>query len=121
MIACACGCGAEVATWRLAERCGHLLAGACLGKKRWPQRYAQKILALPGVGDGKQAYRCPVCGQWHVGADLGEHGERINAERAAIVRRLRERGNGWLLTWLAGEFEAADRIAWKTRAWKAER
>lgn len=116
---CACGCGAPVTAWRLGARCAHLLAGMCLGKKRWTERYAAKVLAQ--VGDSKEAYKCGVCGQWHTGTSLGERGEQINAERREVIVRLRRSGAGWLLTYLAGVFETAERRQWKAREWKADR
>lgn len=119
MPGCACGCGQEATREGLSDRCFHLLAGACLGKKRWSAAQARKVAALPTIR-GKEAYACPVCGQHHVGTSLGAAGQRINAEREAIVSRMRRNGNGAHLTKLTGYFESADRRRWKAREWKRD-
>jgi hypothetical protein len=66
---------------------------------------------------GCRAYRCPVCTRWHAGHRTALT-DLANAERVALVRQIRAAGNGWLIGWLADQWETAtraDRIVWKTR------
>lgn len=106
---CACGCGQPVWRWRLAEPCARLLAGMCVGKTRF-SRHASAVAHRKA---GQQTYVCEVCGTFHNGGAGGAAPEILSARRG-VVWRLRERGKGWLLTYLAGEIEGRDRMDWKT-------
>ena len=113
---CLCGCGGNATRWRLSERCGHLLAGACLGKVRGrgSQGLRQVVARVRDVD--QNVYRCVVCATFHAGSAAGATAEVIEA-RNALVRRLRANGNGWVLGHLAEQWRGlthADRVAWKT-------
>lgn len=44
-------------------------AGACTGKKAFPSAHAVfKVLRKKTNIDGRRAYRCPICRQWHIGS-----------------------------------------------------
>ncbi len=105
---CACGCGQPVWRWRLAEDCAYLLAGMCAGKVRFASR---RNAAARSLGD-RVPYPCEVCGFTHNGA-AGAVTEELTARRAAVLAGLRARGNGAVLTILAGALEGMNRYDWK--------
>ncbi len=111
---CAGGCGRPESGEHapLDERCWYLLAGMCLGKKRFRRmRHAElAVQTLPGEW---VAYPCRVCGHPHIGGS--EEPEQTAKSRRTLVSHLRRTGRGWLLTKLAGEFEGMDRGKWKRR------
>lgn len=110
---CAAGCEAAAGQYGLCDRCEHLLAGTCLGKKpHWRRRNAQ-LAAAAGQPD-ERAYQCEVCGRYHVGR-TGGHTPELEKARQDVIRRLRQQGNGALLTKLAEQWSTASRTGWKMR------
>jgi hypothetical protein len=108
---CAAGCPESSGEYGLCGRCEHLLAGLCLGKKRhWRKRNAQ--LAAADGGPTEKSYQCDVCMNYHVGHLTG-HSEELQEARRDVIRRLRQRGNGALLTQLADQWRWVSRARWK--------
>lgn len=109
---CAAGCSEVAGEYGLCQRCEHLLAGTCLGKKpHWRLRNAQ--LAAADGGPLEVHYQCEVCGMYHVGHLTG-HTEQLQEARRDVIRRLRQAGNGALLTQLAERWRSASRVRWKS-------
>lgn len=48
--------------------------GGCVGKERF--RSARIAWEAAGRRPGRNAYRCPFCGSWHVGSRLSKKGRR---------------------------------------------
>lgn len=107
---CAAGCEAVAEKYGLCNRCDQLLAGMCLGKKRHWRLLDAKLAAASGSAEA--AYRCLVCGLYHVGTASG-HSRQLQAARESVVRRLRRNGKGALLTRLAEQWRTASRTRWK--------
>lgn len=108
-------CGEPAERWRLCRRDGKLLAGACYGKQRWD--HPSRMQRSRAVVVGARAYLCPVCSRWHAGHRT-ERTAEVEAERVALVRHLRQNGNGWLVSWLADRWDSTtreDRVVWKNR------
>lgn len=61
------------------------LAGMCRGKKRLGQPQADRIQSE----GGREAYRCPVCRQWHNGKPVRD-GERALQEATLTIKAMRE-------------------------------
>lgn len=104
---CACGCGREVWRWRLAEECAYALAGMCAGKVRFTGQGAHRKRRA-----ARNSYQCEVCGSWHNGSTAAVTPE-LEAKRAAVLAGLRARGNGAVLTILAGALDGMNRWDWK--------
>lgn len=99
--------------WRLCERCGHLLAGACYGKTRWSDLLAPVRRGCVPAGCG--VYACCVCTRWHVGRVTPETAD-LQQERVDMIRKIRAAGDGWLIGMLADEWDGLgrmERIGWK--------
>lgn len=112
---CLAGCGRDALQWHLCWEDGRLLAGACYGKTRW--RNPNRMRDARGLEYGCKPYRCLVCTRWHLGHRIPETAE-VNRARVALIRQLRAAGNGWLVGWLADQWDTAtraDRIVWKMR------
>jgi hypothetical protein len=106
------GCAEPVDAFGLCNEDLFALIGQCLGKKRLPAHTprALNIARRPGM----VKYNCPICGQWHMGTVLPDQAAR-SARTAALLTALRNSGQGWRITWLAGQIEGLDRTRWKAQ------
>lgn len=91
--------------------CGHVLASACLGKRRVTMPHARRRVKKY---HNLAAYSCEVCGCWHTGRALvGDAPRAARDGRASVVAALRRNGHAFWLSMLADQFAEADRVAWK--------
>ena len=84
----------------------------CLGKKRhWSLDYARRVAKMFKHLD-HVAYRCGVCGSYHVGSRRA-HTESLQAERDGVAAALRSVGRASVLTRLAATWEGMNRNEWR--------
>jgi hypothetical protein len=107
------GCTEPVDAFALCNSDLFALIGQCLGKKRLPE-YTRRGLRIARAGSELVKYNCPICGQWHMGTVLPDQAAR-SARTAELLTALRNSGQGWRITWLAGQIEGLDRTQWKAQ------
>ncbi len=107
------GCLEPVDAFGLCNEDLFALIGQCLGKKRLPE-YTPRKLEIARKGSGLSKYNCQICGEWHIGTVLPDQAER-SARTTELLATLRRSGQGWRITWLAGQIEGLDRALWKSQ------
>jgi hypothetical protein len=65
----------------------------CRGKERHTETLA-RLIALKNRHDGRQAYQCPVCSDWHTGHDYLERDMPAHREKIAFILEMFRRTRG---------------------------